>query len=98
MKTVRNVPGGGVRLGALLVCTLLSVALAPAADAAVVYTYTGKPFTSTWGDYSCVDGVGVCQIKGYFVLPQIPASHRSKPLRCMDLNPTSSRCRATFPN
>jgi hypothetical protein len=74
----------GRAVGGLLVGALLAIGLASAAWANTIYTYTGKPFTTIQGDYSCVNGVGVCQITGYFTLPQVPIS-----LGFAEINPSS---------
>lgn len=64
----------GRAVRALLVGALFAIGLAQSARADVIYTYTGNPFTTFGGSYSCVNGVGECQITGSFTLPQVPIS------------------------
>jgi len=60
--------------GLLLVSIPLVIGLAPSARADTTYTFTGIPFgpSDFSGSYSCVNGVGECQITGSFTLPQAP--------------------------
>ncbi len=53
----------------LLVGAMLAIGLAQSASADTTYTYTGNSFTSFSGGYSCVGGVGQCQITGFFTVP-----------------------------
>jgi hypothetical protein len=59
---------------ALLVCSLFMVGWARAASADTVYTYTGKPFTNSFGSFFCPTGV-LCAVAGSFTVAQaLPAN------------------------
>ncbi len=66
-----------VRRG-FLPALLMGVCLfAAAARADTIYTYTGNPFTSFSGSYSCTNGIGQCGVTGSFTVPQPLAANLS---------------------
>jgi PEP-CTERM motif len=73
--------------GALLVFSLLALCMATPACADATYQYTGKPFTSFFGDDACVSGVGQCQITGTVTFATTLADNLS--VVCCVLNVTA---------
>jgi len=67
---------------ALLILMALGICIATPARADATYQYTGEPFTTWYGDDSCVSGVGECQITGTVTFASVLPDNLTIPACC----------------
>jgi PEP-CTERM motif len=97
-------------LGVVLICSLFAFGFATSAraDGITTYTYTGQPFTSFFGNFSCANGVGECSLSGTVtfasLLPPnseiiVPGSYMNSPIppNAVALTPLSVSLSAEAP-